>query len=667
MKIRIAIAGIMTGLLLSFAGCASSGPKSGSNDELVKRIVAGIDIDKIARDAVAKATVAKATGDFHPTSHDNSVNWQIVATPLLYKDISGIRLVSPNRLLLSIDGTNPRLINTDNGSTVWEQMTLRYDERETGKSKEKVPPIAYQSYACVTVHGDLVLFRADGAKGSKLLAVETATGRKRWDVELKKSGELHLFPLPGAEVLLAVQQGKRQAVLTAFNLSTGDVVWKGETGYAGGTAEPPAPTVDDDAVFLFYDGVTRLSAASGNMVWRRPEILAGRQSPPMQLDTGRLHLLDGKSTLHLLDARTGSTLSSGKQRDGVAYTNIYLLEDRIYLRGVEKGKAGEPRFFVAAVRGADGKELWVDYDKDPSVSNLIDEDGRLFFSTPFTVVAVDRESGARRFAVRASDVGKSFPVRIAKYGNRVVYIGELVVAAFDAKTGAKVYRHGFDPVNQTAHMDALNESIESTEKYLSWFTGPLSDFDFKSLGLSDFFLQQTAASQERSAEYSQQAQKLRTKAYSNPLAAGADSDVLQSNVNRNMAKISAAKARAEFSMGMSFMTVENIQRGMAQVTAADRARLQNLLRIRKLLYAAYVVTQQGDYVCRPTKESGTVGISVIHLPSGQMSHTPLTKEHGELGVFNLVDFGKGIVYYAGIRKMPVVNAYFMARPVAIPK
>jgi len=628
---------------------------------MVKKILAGIDTDKIARDAVAKVT-----GDFRPTPHDDAVLWQITATALMSDDITGLRLVSPDRLLLTTEDRNPRLINADNGSTVWEQRTLRYDKREPG-AKGKAAAPKYPSSSYVALHRGMILLRADGDGGSKLLAVETVTGDKRWAVELKKSGELNVIPLPASEILLAVRQEKRKAVLTAYNFSTGALVWEKETGYGGGTSEPPAPTVDDDAVFTFHDGVERLSAATGTSQWRRPGILAGRQAPPMQLEDGRLYLIDGKNTLHILDAGSGKTLASARQRDTVAYTTIVPAGDRVYLLGVEKGKSGEAHFFVASVRGGDGKELWVDYDKDPSVSNLIDEDGRLYFSTPFTVVALDRETGKRRFAVRASDVGKSFPVRIAKYGDRIVYIGELVVAAFDGKTGAKVYRHGFNPVNQTTHMDALNEAIESTSKWLSWFTGPWSDVDFKSLGFSTFFFQQAVYYQNQSNAEAQIASKYAREA--NTTWSGVDyrSARLRSDIHRGNAMIAASSARAQHSMGMAFMTVENIQRGMAQVTAKDRERLKDLLRIRKLLYAAYVVTQQGDYVYRPTKESDTVGISVIHLPTGRMSHTPLTPEHGEFGVFNLVDFEKGIVYHPAVQKTTILNAYFIARPVKIPR
>jgi len=40
----------------------------------------------------------------------------------------------------------------------------------------------------------------------------------------------------------------------------------------------------------------------------------------------------------------------------------------------------------------------------------------------------------------------------------------------------------------------------------------------------------------------------------------------------------------------------------------------------------------------------------------------------EIGVSSLVDFEKGIVYHPGVQKTRVdLNAYFIARPVAIPK
>jgi outer membrane protein assembly factor BamB len=664
MRCGIGFAGLALGALLLLSACASSGGQPSAEDEKMKQAVANVfanmNIDKIARDAAARANT-----DFTPSPHDNSVRWQVYASLLKHSDLTGLMLVEPDKLLISIDGANPRLLNANKGTLLWELKTLRYDESELGKSKEsgKTPPVTYPSYACITTHKDMLLFRADGNKGSKVLAVETATGNKRWSVELERSGELIFIPFPSSEVLVAVQQDKSRATLTTLKLATGAVVGTSEIRYGSGTDQPPAPTTDDRALWLFYDGVVKLSAATGKTEWRRSDIMAGEQSPPMQLGKGRLYVLDGKNTLQVLDAHSGKTLASGKQRDAAVYTNLFPIGDRVYLRGVEKEKSGEPRFFVASVRSADAKELWADIDKETSVSNIIDENDAVYFATPYTVIALDREKGSRRFAVRASDIGKSFPVQIRKYGDRVVYIGELVIAAFDAKTGAKVYRHGFDPINQTAHMDALNEVIEKKQKFLSWFTGPWSDWDFKSLGMSEFYFQQSIQSQNQSNYLAQQGAQLARTANT----VGDKTAAYRSEMKYTSSTIYSAFSRAEFSAGMAFMTVENIQKGVAAATAADRKQLLELLRIRKLLYAAYVVTQLGDYVYRPDKEGETVGLSVIHLPSGHTSYTELTPEYELIGVFSLVALDAGVVYHPWVQKKRYTDTYFVARPITIPK
>lgn len=681
MRYTLRRTGIVLGALLMLSACASSGSQP-SQDERMKKAVeealAKIDTAKIGRDAVAQAlaknkndpakagkdAVATIDYDFAPSPHDKSVRWQVFASALKYNDITGLRLVAPNKLLISIEGSNPRLLDTDKGTRLWELKSLMYDEEAYAAAKKggMFPPVKYRTYACIMVHRDAVLFRADGEKSTKVLAVETATGNRRWAAELERAGELSFVPHPESDIIIAVQQEKRRAALTAFSVSTGAVAWKRETRYGSGTSEPPGPAKRDAVLWTFYDGVESLSAADGKTAWRREDILAGNQSPPMQLSGGKLFVLDGKNALHVLDARSGKTVASGKQREGAVYTNIFPIDEWVYLRGIEKQPSGEPRFFVSAVRDSDAKELWADLDKDPSVSNLIDEGGVLYFSTPYTVVALDREKGSRRFAARASDIGKSFPVQIRKYRDRVVYIGELVIAAFDAKTGAKVYRHGFDPINQTAHMDALNEIIESKQKFLSWFTGPLSGWDLGSANMSTFFFDQARQSQNQSNYLKQEASHLAKTANTigDPVAAS------RSEIKYMNANIDSAFANAQASMGMAFMTVENIQRGVAAATAADRQTLQKMLRIRKLLYAAYVVTQQGEYAYRPTKEAGTVGISLIHLPSGRASYTELTPEYELIGVFSLVDLNKGLVYQP-LAKQNGYSVDFAARPVAIPK
>ncbi len=99
--------------------------------------------DRIVKDVLAKiaqgpqAKKDEGPKEFDPVPHDASVRWQAFSTTLMYHDITGLKLVAPDKLLVTIDGSDPRLLNTGDGSLLWEQKTLRYDESGIGKSKEK--------------------------------------------------------------------------------------------------------------------------------------------------------------------------------------------------------------------------------------------------------------------------------------------------------------------------------------------------------------------------------------------------------------------------------------------------------------------------------------------------------------------------------------------------
>jgi outer membrane protein assembly factor BamB len=659
----IAVIGITLALAVLLGGCASSG--------------------KASRESITNAKVeANAIDLFRFVPHDKSVNWQIEAPVVtaIYNNPQDMKLIAPNRLLLIMDAgwaRCPFMIDTDNGVLLWVKSLVECSDSIVNNRYCQVET------AGIAVHQDMLLVRIQGDGGTRIVALAMATGEKRWSIDLPRRGEIKLFTSTADELLAAVQQDRQQAIITVLNLSSGALLWRKEIHYGSGAAEPPFPVIIGNDIWQHYDGVARVFSLDGKTVWHRKDILAGTQNPPLQLENDRLYLLDGKNKLYVLDAGTGKTIASAVQRNNVVYTNIYPIGDRIYLRGVEKDNAGSARFFVAAVRDSDGKEVWIDYDIDPSVSNLIDEDGKLYFSTPYTLIALDREAGTRLFNAKASEIGKSFPVQIKKYGDRLVYIGELVIAAYNTRTGAEVYRHGFDPVNQTLHMDALNDAIESTRKYLSYFSGPFSGMDLKDANFSNFFFQQARESQNQSnalaAEASRHA-RIANRTGSSLEASRYEIKLMQSG-------ISGAFSNAQFSMGMAFMTVENIQRSLAEASAPDRIRLEKLLRMRKLLYRALVGTRQGDYVYRPINEAGTVGISVIHLPSGMMKHTPLTPEKDEVGIYSLVDFEKEVVYHSRIQKSKKeivedsiiekgkkirysINddkGFFVSSPIAIPK
>jgi hypothetical protein len=181
--------------------------------------------------------------------------------------------------------------------------------------------------------------------------------------------------------------------------------------------------------------------------------------------------------------------------------------------------------------------------------------------------------------------------------------------------------------------------------------------------MSSFMFEQAANSQNQSNYHYQQASR-EASSYN---ITGDSLSATRSEIHMRSGMIDAAFANAQMSIGLGFQTVENVQRGMKQATATERERLQRMLRIQRLLYSAYVVSQQGEYAYRPTKVSDEIGLTVIHLPTGRIGITKLTPVNEELGVYNLVDIEHGTVYHAGFRKQPLMGTYLIASPLTLPK
>jgi outer membrane protein assembly factor BamB len=622
--------------------------------------------EKIFRDLEAKQarkTQEKAPEkprEFGAVAHDDSVRWQLVANDLT-DDLTTLRLVAPDRLLLTVEGKAPRLVDTAGGAQVWQLDHTGADRlREPQANPDPFASKPTFDYVC-TNEGALI-FRAEGAGKSSVHSVELGTGKERWGVVLEAAGALELLPVPTLGLLLAVQVDGRTARVTAISLLSGSVAWTARSRSPVGTTPQP-PLVDEDGLWTWSDGVARRSAASGAVTWNRAEITLGKQSPPMALDGRRLLVIDEGNRLHLLDAATGRTTTSAALRAGVHYTDIYPMGDRIYLRGVAPGAKGEGRFFLTALRRSDGRELWSDIDAEPSVSNLIEAGGRLYHATTSTVVALDRETGLRRFAARAASTGRTYPVRVRLYGRSVVYLGELVVAAFDAELGTPVYRYGFDPVDQTSHLDAVTANIEFTTEALSFFTYPLSGVDFSGAGLSAAFMQQAIHSQNQAREQDQLVSKY-ARSYN---MTGDQSALLHHDIARLHAVNDAAMANAQASIGMAFGIVENVQASIAKVAAPEQRKMRDLLHLRRFLVTAHQAHQQGDFAVRAAVEGDALGVAVIHLPSGAMRRTPLPGSSGLRDTFNLVDLDRQVVYVGAWLSTPASGKYLVARPVAIPR
>ncbi len=573
-----------------------------------------------------------------PAVKERPVTWQFMTEKHLIKDM---RFISPDRLLINYLLKTPVLVDTSKGEIAWKYIPEGW-------------LISY--YDIVLAFSDLILIREDKGQGKKkesiIAAIDANNGKQLWFKALKsKKSSFQFLPVPAAGVVLAVKMEKKMVTLTALDLLTGSQKWQDEIKIKKGQ-HPTPPLVTPKDIWHFYGGIKRLDPASGDALWERKDVLLDSFSPPPVMGSGILIAVDGKKNLHTLDPGTGRAILTTVLDPEIRYTNIHPAGDRIYLRGTHK----DGKYVINAFEGKNGRLLWSFTGSEPTVSNFIEEGDRLYVSTPSTVLCLDRGNGRQIFASPASQTGQTFPVKLRKFGNRLVYVGELVIAGFDADTGKRVYFEGMTPLSQEAHLDALDNWVSILEtriKKLSgmiWFGG--------ASGASDAFSRQSEISQNLSNQYTQQANTYawRSNATYNM---SAESDYWKSANMSNQATIesgySAVTAQLSFFFAMEGMKNSMLSRSIAR----DQAEVTRLQRIRQSIMGAYTTAESGEYAYRPHLEGDSVGITMVHLPTGRSNFTPLTPATkgadaywNDRNMWNLIDPEKGLVYHHGMRILP---------------
>lgn len=573
-----------------------------------------------------------------PPVEERPVTWQVLAKKHLIKDM---RFISPDRLLVNYVGSTPVLVDTAKGEIAWKYVPQGW---------------LLSEHDIVSAFNDLILIREDKGEGKKkesiVAAIDPKNGEQLWFRALKsKKSSFQFLPVPAAGMLLAVKMEKKKVTLTALDLMTGSQRWQKEVKIKKGQ-HPTPPMVTTGDIWHFYGGIKRLDPASGGSLWERTDVLLDSFSPPPVMRDGLLIAVDGKKTLHILDPDTGETMVTTALDPEIRFTNIHPVGERIYLRGTHD----DGKYVIAALEKGNGRVLWSFTGTEPTVSNIIEDGDRLYVSTPSTVLCLDRGNGRQIYASPASQTGQTFPVRLRKFGNRLVYVGELVIAGFDAETGKRVYFEGMTPLSQEAHLDALDNWVSVLEtriKKLSgmiWFGG--------ASGASDAFSRQSEISQNLSNQYTQQANSYawRSNATYNM---SAESDYWKSANLSNQATIesgfSAVTAQLSFFFAMEGMKNSMLSRAIAR----DQAEVSRLQQIRETILAAYTTAEVGEYAYRPHLEGDSVGVTMVHLPTGRSNFTPLTPATkgadaywNDRNMWNLIDPEKGLVYHHGMRILP---------------
>jgi outer membrane protein assembly factor BamB len=585
--------------------------------------------------------------------------WQILLGPALIEDM---QLLDPGKLLVSLRKDFPglpnldiMLVETSGGKILW-----RY-------TRDKLKG----QYDCLLALQDLLLFRVDHGKTVSLLALDPQTGGEKWTVSLKGS-QVMFLPFMAGGSALAINPGASSVELTALDLENGASVWQTSVPATKGAEHPGPQTVDDD-VLVFYRGVERLSAKDGKTIFSRPELVLDANCPPPQVDHGTLWVVSAGGVLSALDVESGKVRWTATLPGGTMYTNIYPLEDKLYLRGAEVG--GD--FVVSSLSPADGRALWTFRAREASVSNFIETGGSLYLATATKLTALNASDGKELFSVPVTTTGRAFPIRLQLVGDRIVYIGELVVAAFDLKTGRLLYKQGMSPANAELHLNGLDAAAPNLKQELAQAAlNPAGDELSK---LSTFAMKETARYQSLAQSYGYQA----SSAMSRGDSVGSSVAGMKQRFARHEAKLQAMTA-AVFSIVNLGLVLRQFFMARPIKTAIERQEL-----FRKSILASYAQAETPEYVYRPNllfrdAMDNFSTVAVVDVATGKRSETLLSPQYLSYGLWQVIDFEKGVVYHSNIgldpsryqlseargyypySKAKTVNTFLIAQPVKIP-
>ncbi len=609
----------------------------------------------------AAACFAPVVNVFYPASTKDIQERARGEQPPLWKvplgpaSIEEMQQLAPDRLFLalrridaSMTNMDYLLVDTDRGRVVW-----RYAREPEGE------------YGTILATRDLILFRRDLPKSSALTALDGATGKVLWSRAPGPAAAEYL-PLLGRPLVAAVEPQGNVVRISALDLHTGRTVWTREFP-ADPARRYPVPVVTASGLVHFYGSIELLADRDGGTVWKQAGILTGPGSPPPQPADGSLAVIDGGKKLHLLSTATGKQLLSVPLDAGLVYTNIFPLDDTIYLRAEAVQRGAQP-FRLIAVRKTDGSVRWSYGDTEASVSGMVRMGRRLYFATPATLVALDAATGKRLFKVNVATTGRTYPVHVREVRGRIVYIGELVIAAYDASSGRQLYSIGTSPVED---LDGLDLLIKRYQKDLVQREGVRNSFSW-----SEQYRQEAV----RYQNLSNQNFRLGMERYGQGKYWEAQTAYAQSQIDSAYSK---AQSQLAFYSAMNELA-ESMNRAFKAQEIRGTIAMNRFL--RKSVLAAYDAAETGDYVFRPDQDDGFDGLTVIRLSTGAHRRYEFSPAYEEYGIWNLVDPRKGIIYthgigmdtsaytfaepftsYRGQVKVRQYNGFLIARKVDLPK
>jgi outer membrane protein assembly factor BamB len=552
-----------------------------------------------------------------------------------------------------------RVIDTERGEVLWTFST---------------PPAAL--HASVPIAGpDVVVVRTVTDAGTRYEARQTITGGLLWSQSFT-ADDASLIPLRGGDHLLLTRHAGTTASVAELDARSGNEGWRhdfalGDPPDGSGTLGRPT----EEGIYLLGKRLTLLATASGEVIWQQ-EALADCSLVEPDPARGVLFALDKANRLFKIESGTGRVVWQVMLDSTADITHIAPDATHLFLRGEDSGFA-DARYFLVALDPASGKEAWRHHSSEPLLSNLLVHSGFLYAASPSSVVSLNETDGALGFHKKLSTADSLFPITLRRFGEKIVYVGELNVIALDARSGDVIYSRGFTPVSHEAELAALDAAVARENRRIR----PAPS---RNTGIS-----YTALMHERARQYqaaSNHFHRLADAKYYDSLVGRGS--IYEARAARVSADLNATFSEVSNSIANMYMVMDNLERLENQYREmwdkAARELYEKRLVLRNSIINAYPMMQTRDYVYRPHRDlrsdgNGFIGVSVVHLPTGSVTHTNTSVPYRDYGLWTLVDPERGIVYQQGLGLDPnefifstrngeqAARSFFIAQPIELPR
>ncbi len=605
--------------------------------------------------------------------------------PLAGALIEDMELLTPDRLLLALraDATGTAnlplvLVDTRHGLELWRHERTPKDAR----------------WERVLADSVSLVYRVDDGRRARLVGLDGRTGAEAWSAPLAPNA------LPFADrahgMLLVVEAARARVTLRALALATGAERWRREVKTANGDAAAPHPLFVADDVIHFHGGVERLAGADGRPRWSRADVVMPEGAPDARLDGDALFVVERGGALVELDAASGSTRHAVALPAAVDWDAIEAFPDRVYARG----SRSDGTAVLVAVDRAATRVLWSHDCPSAPMSNVVSQGDRVFYATSGAVVALEAASGRSLGVWEATNASRPYPVHLRRAGGKVVYVGELMVAAFDPLTGRRAWDRGWTPIANNASLLALDASLPRLREELAGLAGRKAR-GAKTGSEPSFARLESARFQNMAADYSRRADDLSAAVDRSPGTSQNARSLARMGVNLErssavgalsgdiaITRMNATLDRATSMMNFQFAMMDlamAIQR--AKAVAATQTELARQTLFRRAVVGGYSRMEDADHAYRPGLEfaggGAFVGVTVVQLTTGRTATALLSPSYRGYGLWNLVDFERGVVYHHGLGLDPslydfmpprdvggtatrIIGNFLIATPIAIP-